>query len=199
MNKQTLLLLLLFLFVAFSQQQLLVTVEFSQEQATIRGYEWIEAPDTTRQTGEYLLQLRDQQNNLVSQTSFSPYMILGTGERMYVEEMTIPIRAPAGVKTIELLNQEGDVIATQPIASYCGDGLCEEHERGVCPLDCAPEAVEEVTTVYEEPLVEIRERNLAHYALITAAAILILALIALLIHLNKNKPREEEPSNQYQY
>ena len=200
MNKTTPALLLLLFFVAAFSQHLLVTIDFEEEQATIQTYEWTDMADATRQAGEYTLQLRTEQNNILSQTRFSPYMILGTGEKYYVEELTVPIQAPAGVRIIEVLDENEIIVATQTIASYCGDGLCEEHERASCPLDCAQEAVQEITTLNEEPLVTVSERGVTHYALITAAALLILILVGVLIHLNKNKPREEEETtNQYSY
>lgn len=178
-------LLLSILFIAASTPQLLVNIDFSNpEQPRITSYERAQGQDATRRYGPFTLQLRNEQA-VITQTAFNPRIIDGQGIMSYPESYTVAIPAFAAANTIELVDEQGDVISAFTMQPVCGDGTCEVSERASCAQDCAQEAVD----AYTQPLepAQPTQTPLRRYVLIGSIVLLIAALIAILIHVNRKK------------
>jgi|AntRauTorckE6833_2_1112554.scaffolds.fasta_scaffold16843_2 hypothetical protein len=190
--------LVLFVFVGALQQQLVVDVSFTETaDARIIDYERFEGEDPNRRFGSWTLQLRDQ-NLIVSQTQFSPLIIDGQGNTEYLEEVSVPILAPSGARSIELVDADGVIVDAYPITGTCGDALCEIRERGTCSLDCAPQAVSTYTEVNQEPLEAVGpQRGFGFWALIGGIVLVIIVLILVLIHVNRKKENPVQTQSQY--
>ena len=187
MKHQTLLLTLTLLLVAASPQ-LLVEISNEQGQATIINYERTQGTDPTRTTGPWTLELLDAQGIVVSQTQFHAEMILPDGTTTLLEEIHVPIQAPASAYSISLLDPDGDRVSAYEIAPVCGDGRCDPSERGVCPEDCAEQTTQHLQETQQANEQEAqRGLTTTSWLVISSVALLILVLILVLVHLNRKK------------
>lgn len=184
---RTLTIILAVCLIAATSQHLLVDVYFNDNNVRIGSYEYNIQPDSTRHTGQWMMQLTNTNGDIVSQTRFDPTMIDRHGTRTLLDQVTIPIPAPAGAKTIEVLDSDNEIVAVENMRAYCGDGLCEPSERDTCPQDCNPEAIQVAQSIAEQP--EIPESlNTTQHLLIATIILIIIVLIGVLIHINRKKP-----------
>lgn len=170
--------------------QLLVELSFTDAgAATITGYERTEGDDPTRTSGDWTLELRDEQGRIVEQTTFEPYLIGPSGEPTYLEELHVPISAPAAAREIVVLDADQEAVAAYQIRATCGDLRCDENERGTCDQDCSPEAAQGLEQARTVPYPEQESGRSAGFWLgIGAIALLIIVLVLVLIHVNRKKP-----------
>jgi hypothetical protein len=177
--------ILLTLLLIAAQPVLLVEVAVdSPTQASILSYERTQGEDANRLSGEWILQLHDQSDRPLSQTYFSPLLILPSGEVSYVQRTTVPITAPPAATSIVVLNEDAVEMDRYPVIGFCGDNFCEEDE--VCALDCDSEAQDAIAVLATEPISEQDALNVRTVAIISII-VLILVLIGVLVHINKKK------------
>lgn len=179
--KHYLLLLTTLLLVAASPQLL---VEIQDE--TITGYETTTGDNPTRSTGAWTLELLDNNGRIISQTRYHNDIILPDGTTQALEEIHVPIHAPAAARSISLRDSDGERVSAYEITPRCGDGRCDASERGVCSADCAQETTQ-LQTQQDDQAPASNGLSSGAWLTIIAAVLLILVLILVLVHLNRKK------------
>ncbi len=173
------------LLVAATVPQLQVHLQITPS-VSITSVQATTGADPTWLHGDWKLNLLDSNQNVVAQTTFTTSILPANGSAQTVPDIWVGILSPASGQTLQVIDPSGKVVATRAVGAVCGDGRCAPGEENTCPQDCPVVAQAQQAAAQEQtapsglPLWKI--------LVLVGAGVLILALILVLLHINRKPP-----------
>ncbi len=138
--------------------------------------------------GSWIVELQAADGSIVSQNTFDPYLILPSGEKSLLDEVSVIINAAPIADKLIVYDDKGLVVAQKKLLMTCGDGICSGSEQGYCYDDCP---VLPSNTLSTEPVVESEDEGFALWRITVIITIIVLIIILLVFLKHTSKPPQK--------